>query len=83
MRTGLGAILFGAFAQPKLAGIIILSAFRLCNIIRKSLALRCEQFRACRFLAEQGSRRSQYLTRIGKANDADRAEISGAEPDLY
>ena len=38
IRTGLGAILFGAFAQPKLANMYTI--------------------RACRFLAEQGSRRS-------------------------
>ena len=31
------------------------------NIIRKSLALRCEQFRANRFLAEQGSRRNKEV----------------------
>ena len=62
IRTSLGAILFGTFAQPNLANIYTIAYAALrgprSKIIRKSLTLRCEQFRANRFLAEQGSRRS-------------------------
>ena len=57
IRTSLRAILFGAFAQPK----------RRSKIIRKSLALRCEPFRARRFLAEQvrGPRVKIYDFQLG------------------
>ena len=63
---------------------ILLSAFRPCNIIRKSLALRCEQFRANRFLAEQeigGAEPGSYYSGPAWASRATRRgrKIGGGE----
>ena len=53
IRTGLRAILFGAFAQPKLANMYTIACV---PPVQHHPKISCSEVRASRFLAEQGSR---------------------------